>query len=270
LRSGRSPWSPFSWIALVASTSLHLGTACAAVYPEVSTPVKPVPAGRELVPPPPTDVLYIAIVQVEIPNRTRDGRHWDGAVGGLPDPYAKVFLNDKELFHTPTQSDTLKPVWPDAPKTNYDVPKNAVLSIELWDDNPVHSVPICAQEFRDLHTAAVEDGELVATCDGGARIRIDLKPAQAKFGLGFYYELRAESVAITRVMPLSPASRAGLKGGEEIVQVMARPVKRMTSAELRSLINAHAPQGLKMRVRSGIDERELEIKEGPIYIKGEK
>ncbi len=252
-------------VAVLASSA-----GCAAVYPEIKTPVKPVPAGRELDPPPPTDVLFIAIREVEIPTKTRDGRTWDADTGGsAPDPYAKLFLNRKELFTTATESNTLNPKWPDAPKQNYDVPEDAVLTIELWDDNPLHSHPICAKDFKNLHEAALEHGELVALCDGGARIKLDLKPAEAKFGLGFNYELRSEDVYVTTVLPLSPAARKGLTGGEQLLEVMARPVKRMSSAELRSLINSNAPQGVKLTVKKDGQVKQVEVKEGPIYLKGD-
>lgn len=241
---------------------------CAAVYPEITTPIRAVPPGRDLEPPPPADVLYIAISEVEIAGRTRDGRAWDE--GGLPDVYAKVFLDKNELFTTDVQRDTLTPTWPTAPKANYSVGESSLLTVELWDDNAVHSAPICSKTFRNLREEAVENGELRTICEGGTRIKLDLKPAEAQFGLGFFYELRAEEVGITRVIPLSPAGRAGLKGGEQVVSVMGRPVKRMNSAELRSLINANAPQGVKMVVRGETGQKDISIKEGPIYIQGGK
>lgn len=265
--AGRARYSAAAVSVRMAVSLLAVGPTfgCAAVYPEIATPVKPVPPGRELMPPPPTDVLYIAIRQVEIPPRTRDGRRWDELGKGAPDPYAKIFLNDHELFVTSTQSDTFKPTWPDAPKQNYRVDKEATLMMEIWDDNALHSQPICSKVFKNLHEEALQNGELRGMCDGGSRIRIDLKPAQAKFGLGLFYELRTESVVVTRTLPLSPASRAGLAGGEEIVEVMGRPVRKMNSAELRSAINANAPQGVTLKIRHGDVFKDVLIQEGPIY-----
>lgn len=255
-------------LALCALMFYAASSACAAVYPEIRTPMKPVPPGRELDPPPPTDVLYIAIREVEIPPRTRDGRSWDAdPEEGAPDPFTKVFLDEEELFTTSTRSNNFKPTWPDAPKKNYDVTEDSILKIELWDENPLHDTPICAKEFKELHVAAVEQGELNAHCDSGARIQLDLKPAVAKFGLGFFYELRSGRVFITKVMPLSPAARQGLAAGQEIVQVMARRVQRLSSSEIQSLINTHAPQGVSLSVLSGGSARDLKLKEGPIYFK---
>jgi hypothetical protein len=188
----------------------------------------------------------------------------------LPDPYAKVFLDKQELFTTEVESDTLRPTWPTAPKRNYAVGEDSELTIELWDDNSTYPSAICTKTFRGLREEALENGELKTTCDGGASVRLELRAAEAKFGLGFYYELRSEEVGITRVFPLSPAGRAGLKAGQQVLAVMGRPVQRLNSSELRSLINANAAGGVKLLVLGNDGEKHVTLKEGPVYIKGEK
>src|SRR5262245_28381842 len=74
---------------------------CPAMYPEVGTSLHKAPADRVLDPPPPDELRWIHIVSARIPPRARDGRAWDQAFGSLPDPYAKLFVNGVELFHTP-------------------------------------------------------------------------------------------------------------------------------------------------------------------------
>jgi hypothetical protein len=245
-----------------------LGSGCAAVYPQVQTPVRPMPAGRELNPPPPAELLFIGFKGAEIPRRTRDGRAWDELGSGKPDPFAKVFIGNRELFRTETQSDTFAPTWPLTPTRNYQVAVGALMRVELWNDNAVNNQPICVRIVDDLREAAGDSGEISLECEGGGRIQMVVRPGRPKFGLGFSYELRAEGSAVSSVQELSPAERAGLRVGDELVEVMGKRVRGLSPAELRSTVNANAPQGLKLLVRGpekGAPEREIQLEEGPIY-----
>lgn len=248
--------------------SCVLWTGCAAIYPEVSTPLKPVPEGRELVPPPPKNVLYIAMEGAEIPSRTRDGRRWDAVGGDAPDPFAILYINGKELFRTPVQANTLTPTWDNAPKGSYELPQGAKLKVEIWDDNPIHKQPICSKEIKDLPELASLGG-VSTMCGGGTQISVAIKPAEAKFGLGFSYEFRGDGVYVSQVMPLSPASRAGLREGSRILRLMGEATRNKSEGEIKSLINANGSLGLKMAVAppGTSAEKELELQEGPIYIK---
>jgi Ca2+-dependent lipid-binding protein len=232
----------------------------------VATPVKAVPPGRELDPPPPPNVLYIAMGKVQIPSRTRDGRSWD-ASGGLPDPFAIVYINDDELFRTGVERDTLNPTWPKGPKTSYELPKGAKLRVEIWDDNAINKHPICTKEVKELEDQALT-GSVDLNCEGGTEIEMVIKAAQAKFGLGFSYEFRSEGVFISSVMPLSPASRAGMRSGSQILTLMGKPVAGKSEAEVKSIVNANASTGLDMTLTAPSAEKSVKLKEGPIYVRG--
>lgn len=250
------------WLGLLFALTLY---ACAAVYPEIAAPMRPVPPNRELSPPPPDDLLYIAFDGAEIPNRTRDGRQWDSIGGDAPDPFAQVFMNDEELIKTPIQTNTLKPTWPDQKRANYRVPSGAAIRVELWDSNPINNHPICSQRINNIHEESA-GGTVELVCDSGARLKLRVEPAHAQFGLGFYYELRTSSVFVSRVLTESPAGRAGLKKGEEITQVMQKKTSDASREEVQSLINANAQLGVKLMVKgSDGQEREVVVKEGPIY-----
>lgn len=260
---------PFITVALflvLGAAGLGAGAACATLYPEVATPVKPVPPGRELDPPPPPNVLYIAVSGANIPNRTRDGRSWD-ASGGLPDPFAIVFINGKELFRTPVQRDALNPTWPNAPKTSYELPKGAKLRVELWDDNAIHKQPICGKDIKELEDHALT-GSVDLSCEGGTEIEVVIKAAEAKFGLGFSYEFRSDGVFISKVTPLSPASRAGMREGSQILSVMGKPIAGKSEGEVKSIVNSNASTGLDLTLSAPSAQKSVKLKEGPIYIKG--
>jgi membrane-associated protease RseP (regulator of RpoE activity) len=238
--------------------------ACGAVYPEVATPVRPYPTDRELTPPPPADLLYVEFQSATIPPKTRDGRQWDRVGGAAPDVFAQLFVDDREILRTPVASNTIEPTWPGQKKANYRIPHRSRVRVELWDSNPLNNRPVCVQRVRELHASA-QSGELLVSCDSGARVRLRVAPARARLGLGFSYELRSQSIAVTRVIGESPAARAGLRKGDRLVEIEGRPVAKMEEGEAQSLINSRASVGLKLLVRNADGERPVELKAGPIY-----
>jgi len=247
--------------------SLLAGTAfgCAAVYPEIAPPMKTPPAGRKIAPLPPPDLLYIDFVSAEIPPRTRDGRPWDSLGGSLPDPFAKLIVDDREIIKTPVQSDTLKPTWPDQKRANYWVSRNAEVRLEVWDSNPLNNHPICIKRLRDFHDQA---GPIPfeIDCDSGAHVRMRVEPAHGRWGLGFNYELSTDGASVSHIFPESPAARAGMKVGDDIVEIQGKRLDKMEEGEAQSLVNANAQVGvdLLLRGKDGAEHR-VTIKEGVVY-----
>lgn len=248
-------------LAILAGTAF----GCAAVYPEIAPPLKAPPAGRKLAPPPPADLIYVDFISAEIPPRTRDGRPWDSLGGSLPDPFAKLIVNDHELIKTPVQSDTLKPTWPDQKRANYTIPRDAEVRLEVWDSNPLNNHPICLKKLREFHEQ-VGPVPLEVDCDSGAHVSLRVEPAHGRWGLGFNYELRSNGAAISHVFPESPAARAGLVPGEDIVEIQGKRVDHMEEGEAQSLVNANAQVGvdLLLRAKDGAEHR-VTVKEGIVY-----
>ncbi len=238
---------------------------CSAIYPEVATPVRPPNSlsssqGEQ---PPPEDLYFLYFEGATVPPRTRDGREWEG---GGPDTYAKLLWGEREILKTPVEPGTRKPTWPNQEKVNYRIPDGAELTVELWHDDPIRDHPLCQVAVLDLkHLRA--GGRSDFYCDSGARVTLGVEPARPVMGLGFYYELRgAEGVRITRVVEHSPAKRAGLDKGDQILTLGGKPVKEMDALAIRSTINAKSREGLKMKVKlSEGGVKNLGLKEGPIY-----
>lgn len=235
---------------------------CGAVYPQLGTPVRTPPAHITLAPPPPDDLVFLKFDGAVIPSRTRDGRKWDSIGGSLPDPFAKLSLDGKVILQTPVQSDSLTPSWPNQRIANYHVRAGAPVKVELWDNNALNNHPICVADVR------LDPGEdpMQINCSSGAQIRLLVQPAHGRLGIGLFYELRQEQVVVTRVLRESPAARAGLVRGDEVLKIQGKAVKTMEDGEAQSLINANAATGVTLLVRKADkSEVELTLKEGAIY-----
>jgi len=249
----------------VALLALGL-VGCGAVYPQLETPVRTPPGQVALTPPPPDELLFLKFAGAVIPSRTRDGRNWDSVGGSLPDAFAKLIVDGKVILETPVQSNSLTPTWPEQRKANYHVRSGATVKVELWDSNPINNHPICVADVPDLHSEVSLEEPVPISCNSGAELKLVAQPAHGRLGVGLFYELRREEVVVTRVLRESPAARAGLGRGDQLLKIQGKLVKTMAEGEAQSEINANAATGLTLLVRK-VDKSELELnlKEGAIY-----
>jgi membrane-associated protease RseP (regulator of RpoE activity) len=260
-RSG-PPWSALLALLLAGSS----GAGCATAFPTFSTPERPVSeAAGPLDPPPPDDLFYLRLDSAKIPKRTRDGRAWDTVGGETPDPFAILFIDDREVLRTAPQPNTLEPRWRDAPGGNFRVGRRSVLRIEMFDHNPGPDQPICMVEFARIDED-VGAGRRDLLCDNGATVRLHVEPARAVVGVGITLEVHFGEVIVTRVVPESPADRAGLRAGSRIVAIQGKRVRDMVEGEARSMIYANLRTGFTLSVLEGDGTtRTVELENGPIY-----
>jgi hypothetical protein len=239
--------------------------ACSAVYPELQAPFR-APRGNEAEPAPP-GLKWFAFKGATIPEQTRDGRKWGGDLGrAAPDPYAILYVNGKPLLKTPTHPNTLQPTWPDGPAGNFHIEPNDRFRIELWDSNPINDHPIGIKEFKELSEDEERRGEVDVECDSGARVRVAVEPAHSRLGLGFYYELRVGEIVVTRVYKESPAGRAGVTPGDQILTLDNKAVAEMKKGEAQSIINTPHLEGMQTKIRHpNGQEATVSLKEGAIF-----
>lgn len=247
-----------SWFALTLA-------GCGAVYPEITSPLKAPPAGITLEPPPPKNLVYIGFKEGQAPERTRDGRAWHELGSKLPDPFAILFVNGKELIKTNPQSSTLTPTWPDAPKGNYRIEKTDKLRVEMWQSGLVNA-PMCVKDLGSPDDEWLAARQVTINCPSGARVVLHFAPAEGQLGYGFYFELRTQAVYVSRVFEESPAARAKLEVGDQILAMGDKPVKAMSSGEMQSYVNAGKVEGIKLQVKKrGGETVDVELKEGGVY-----
>lgn len=238
---------------------------CAAVYPELATPTHPPVTGQPL-DPPPSSLKWIAVQGATVPKLTRDGRSW-GAIGSKePSPYAIVFVNGEELLRTLPESNTFTPTWPGSPQGNFVLTEGDRLRVELWESRPMTDRPIGVRELS-FTGELTDDNELIVGLDGGAELTLKVEPARPQVGLGFRYELRGvDAVYVTRVAKESPAGRAGIQAGDQIVAIDGRPTKGMSTGEIQSALNMQHPAGFVLQLRRADGSMvALTLKEGAIY-----
>lgn len=238
---------------------------CAVLYPTLSTPVRGAVSEDAYDPPPPKDILCVSVQAARIPAKTLDGRSWDKVGGDAPDPFAVLFVDETEVFRTPVVSNSFEPKWAARELYNLKIPASAKVRVEVWDDNALVPHPICNEEVRHLQDA-VELGETEINCESGAVVILKVRPPKARLGIGLFYEIRGHQAFVSRVVAASAAGRAGLKPGDQILQVDGRSVDKMQTGELESIFNGRAKNGVELLIRGGSGgTRKLTLADEPMY-----
>ncbi|MDI1482950.1 PDZ domain-containing protein [Polyangium sp. y55x31] len=248
---------------LLAAAAFQVG--CVALYPEIGTNIRKITAEQALDPPPPDDLRWIRVVSGTIKDTMRDGRSWKQAIGKLPDPYAKLYINDQEVLRTNPKSETLEPSWDDAPRGNFQVSSADKMRVEIWDANTVTDKPIGVKEFRPTEDLVLGD-RIRLDVPGAGEVVLAYERAHAMFGLGLWFELRTDTCFLTRMIGGSPAERAGAQPGDEVVQINGKEVTKMSSNAVRSAFNSIPSDGLPVVLRHADGTTaSVTLREGPIY-----
>jgi len=253
-----------SWLPRLIGLSVAACVACAALFPEVETPIGPPPNADAVKPPPPDNYVCLYVKGARLPSQMRDGRKW-GKGNGYPSPYAVLFIDGEEVNRTEVEPDTLEPTWPRQKKANFKLLSKTRVKIEIWDDHGLFPHPICVREVVNL-TNYVDIGESELDCDGGAHVTLAVEPAHARWGLGFYFDVHDASASVTRVIAASSAGRAGVKKGDQILAIMGYPITKIELGEAQSLIRVNSVSGVKLRISSQDGApRDITLKDEAIY-----
>lgn len=251
---------------LAAAIAVGLLAGCPAVYPELPTRMRKVLTEQALDPPPPDDMVWMKFISARVPERTRGGKTWSESFGKLPDPQAILFINGKEVMKTPAQSNTLEPTWPNGPKGNFKIGPEDKLRVELWDSNAISDKPIAVRDVGHPDSDAKLSRQIRIDFDVGGELILAFEPARAMLGLGLWYELRTESCFISRMLEGSPAERAGIQAGDEVMKIGAADVKVMSPDDIRSAFNGVPSSGIALSIKHADGTLlNVTVKEGAIY-----
>jgi hypothetical protein len=259
----------FGWAAaraLVAAAALAVSPACALLFPEFATKLGSVPPAAKADPPPPQGLKWMRVARGRVPRETRDGRTWEAAFGSLPDPFVKVIVNGTELFRTNAQANTLEPTWPDSPRGNFELQPDDKIRVEMWDSNALNDRPIGVKDVGKFGGDRFAASEVRIELEGGAEITLQVEPAHALFGLGLWYEVRNDSAYVTRLFKYSPASRAGIEAGDQLLELGGKKVSASSPDEVRGIMNTIPSDGLECTVQhpSGTIAK-LKLEEGLVF-----
>lgn len=238
---------------------------CGAFFPELSTRFSEAPKAVSYDPPPPPDRHFVRAVKGVVPPKARDGRDWGQAFGSLPDPFVKVFVNDKELFRTEPVSDTFEPKWDEKTAANFRVAVGDKLEVQLWHKGALTDTPVGIRE-QTLTPDMLDTEDVLFDLGNGASVTLAILPAKPVWGIGFWFELRNDSAYVTRLVESSPASRADVQAGDRILKIDDKAVDKMTVDEMKSLLSAFPASGRTLALQhKGGATLQVSLKEGPIY-----
>jgi hypothetical protein len=228
------------------------------------TKLMPAAKGVALDPPAPSSVLWVRPTAAVIPTRTAGGKLWDD-VGGWPDAFAVFTVNGREVMRTEVVTDSLKPKWV-YEGGNFEISAGAELRIDLFDADALKDIPIGSARFSAPTREELASGELELDIGRRGLVRLAIAEAQALLGLGFdYMFVRGDCVA-RQVLKHSPAGRAGMRVGDQIVNIAGRKVKAMGPKDVMSAFNAVPAKGILVVVlHEGGTTQSMTLLEGPVY-----
>ncbi len=263
MQSRKRTWQPGSLWPVFAL----LAVAC--VYPKRSTALSSATVNGESSLDVPANTFTLVVVAAEVPRRNRGNLAWDDSEG-LPDPFARIYRDDELIYETPVAEDTLTPEWNATLPRNFFLSSTSRLRIEVWDRDTVGSDPIGTYRQVGLPSNAIA-GESASAhvrlmLEGGAQITLDLQNPHAFRGVGILeYEVRGDSLLVTRVETHSPAGRADIRPGDHIIAIGGDTVSALGEARAASAISLASDRGTSLRVQRGSSTRVIELDRGFVW-----
>ncbi|MEM7609459.1 MAG: PDZ domain-containing protein [Myxococcota bacterium] len=238
---------------------LVLLASCA--YPRRSTPLSPV---QQNVSGAPGNVVRIEFQGADIPGRDRGGQPWDDDDSG-PDVLLRVIRGDTTIYESSVQQDTLTPSF-GAPSDNLYLPSAANVRIELWEsDGRLRETIIGSWRGRGMPPGALVGADARLILEGNATLAFRVLPPQAQRGTGIpEYEVRGDVLRVLEVIRFSPAGRADLRAGDEILAIDDQSIQQLGDRAFGALSMAGSRRS-RIRFRRGTDEREAVLDGGFVW-----
>lgn len=243
---------------------------CAAVaacaYPRRSTSLSPAQDAERLGAP--AHVWQMRFASATVPPKRPGGLDWDSG-GGLPDVVARLYRDGELVFETPVQQDTLTPTFDASLPHNVWLPPSRELRLELWDqDQGPTDQPIGIWRGQGLPPNALPDANARVNMANGASLTFRIAAPAAHRGLGIdQYELRGDTLRILRVIEHSPAGRAGITRGDDIIAIGDQTVEDLEEAGAASALSMAADRQQSLRVRKPDGQEEvIELDRGYVWL----
>lgn len=248
-------------LRLVSLALLVALVACA--YPRRSTSLSSVANPDDLRAP--SDIVRIRFASAIIPPTQRSGQPWDEDGSG-PDSFIRMYRGDALIFESAAVADSIQPRF-DLTTENVSLPPGAEIRLELWEQDTARlPTPIGTWRGRGLPAGALEDADASLMLEGRATLLFRVLPPVAERGTGIaLYEFRSDHVKVLEVIPASPAGRAGLRVGDDIVAIGGEPLDGMDEGSAASALSLASSRSSRMTVRRGTATEELTLDSGYVW-----
>ena len=200
----------------------------------------------------------IRLVGADLPQFKGAGLPWDSDGSG-PDPYLRLIVNDRVVWESPAQEDTLHPRWNVTLPRNIYVSSSTKFRLELWDRDAASSDPGGAYTRVGVPESALPEAEARLSLDNGGAITIVLGSPRAYRGVGIRYEVRGDGLLVLYVEPFSPAARAGVKAGDLITAIGDSRVERVGGEKAASELSLAGDRGSMLTLSDGKTERTAQL-----------
>lgn len=242
--------------------------AIGCVYPRRGTSITPVRNARSAaVMDAPPNVWELTVVDAQVQPRRRGDLSWDDS-GGLADVYVRIFRNDEQIWQSETIDDDLTPEWNVVLPRNFRLGPTDQLRVELWDEDGVGADVVGSYRNRGLPATALPGADARLLLEGGSYVTIRVNPPRAHRGLGVEeYVVKPDELEVVRVLPYSPAGRAGLEPGDRVVAVGDQRIADLSDAQAASALSMSITRHSALTVRRGEGpERTVDIDDGYIWL----
>jgi hypothetical protein len=240
---------------------LSFAGAFGCAYPRHTTPLNAAPGIKVPSEQTPGGMYAFRLISAVAPQTKISGLGWDDDGTG-PDLFARIYVDERKVWESPVIENDPTPTWNRVLPRNVIIPRNSDFRLELWDyDTAVSSDPIGRIEHRGLPTTAIPDAMARLQLDAGTMVVIMVSAPQPHRGVGLAVEVREDALKVLSVEPFSPAARAGVKKGDQIVGIASARVADMEEGAKISELSLAAGRHAKLAITdaNGKNEREVQL-----------
>lgn len=234
-----------AWLVLLSVT---LAVSCA--FERRSTLLYPIVSQSTKTPPHQPPYLWSVTVRSgQIAPRKPSGLAWDNDKTP-PDPFVRFYVDGRLVWESPVAQDTLNPQWELVFPRNVTITPTSPLRIEMWDsDTPPSADPIGRIQRIGLPPTAQPNAVARLMMDTGAILTVTVAPPRVYQGVGITaFEVRPAALIALEVERYSPAGRAGVQPGDQIVTIDNRSVESLGDAQASGLLSLSAERGYTVDV----------------------
>jgi membrane-associated protease RseP (regulator of RpoE activity) len=170
------------------------------------------------------------------------------------------------VWESPRVDNTTHPVFDVGPEKNLALDRNTRIRLELWDKDGVSSEPIGVYEGRALGEA-IMDAPMTIKLEGGATVTVRVEHPTPLLGTGIaQYEVRKRAMVVLKVVPNSPASRAGVKPGDRITAIDGKLVDELGGGRAESALAQAGQNGSELTVEKDGKYRRVKLDDGYVWL----